>query len=236
MERNRQLGSVWLSMPSGQAVTLLLEIDRPHLGYTVAKRCLDVIVCASLLLLLAPLLLLIGLAVKLDSPGPMFFRQDRAGLGGRPFRMTKFRSMCANAEDRLEEMRVRAAIGEFRVVDAPAFKATDDPRVTRLGRFLRRTSLDELPQLFDVLIGTMSLVGPRPLVPLEAAQLPSVANVRQLVKPGITGAWQTARRSTVTYEQRLAMDLDYVKRRSLLLDLLLLLKTPLAVLRGDGAW
>lgn len=160
--------------PTSQHVTVTLAEVPPaaHVGYDLLKRALDVVGSATLLILLAPVLLVIIVLVKMTSPGPVFFRQERAGLRNVPFRITKFRSMYADAEARIPELRERARNGEFRVIDAPAFKAVDDPRVTKVGKFLRKSSLDELPQLFDVLVGNMSLVGPRPLVLAEAELLP----------------------------------------------------------------
>ena len=150
--------------------------------------------------------------------------------------MLKFRTMIDGAEQQADALRIAALNGEFRAVDAPAFKSADDPRVTAVGRFLRRYSLDEIPQFLNVLRGEMTLVGPRPLVATEARQLPLEATVRHSVKPGLTCIWQTSGRSRVSYQERMAMDVKYVQTRSLKLDIILLLKTPLAAIRGDGAF
>jgi exopolysaccharide biosynthesis polyprenyl glycosylphosphotransferase len=209
----------------------------PHFGYTWSKRGIDIVAASALLLLLSPLLLLACIAIKLTSPGPLFFRQERYGRGGRTFRIWKLRTMVAEAEDRIAEAQEHlSAHGHDSNHHGPAFKSKDDPRVTPLGRVLRRTSLDEIPQLFNVLQGSMSLVGPRPLVRAEVDELTPEQVRRHAVKPGITCIWQTSGRSRVPYEQRMQMDLAYVDHRSLWLDLWLLLKTPLSVLKGDGAY
>jgi lipopolysaccharide/colanic/teichoic acid biosynthesis glycosyltransferase len=208
----------------------------PHAGYEVAKRALDVVAAFALLIVASPALLAIALAVKWTSPGPVFFRQERYGLGGQPFSMLKFRTMVADAEQQAEALRAAALNGEIRAIDAPAFKSADDPRVTAVGRVLRRYSLDEIPQFLNVLKGDMTLVGPRPLVAAEALRVPADATVRHSVKPGLTCIWQTSGRSRVSYDERMAMDVEYVRTRSLKLDLILLLKTPLAAIRGDGAF
>ncbi len=219
------------------APTLLVSHARtPHFGYHFGKRALDIAAAAVLLIVISPVFLGIALLVKLTSPGPVFFRQERYGLGGKPFRMLKFRTMVANAEQQAEVMRLRALNGEIAAVDAPAFKSADDPRVTPLGRWLRRFSLDEIPQFVNVLKGEMTLVGPRPLVAAEALIVPAEARVRHSVKPGLTCIWQTSGRSRVSYQERMKMDVEYVQRRSLWLDIVLLLKTPLAAIRGDGAF
>ncbi|MEX2445727.1 MAG: sugar transferase [Dehalococcoidia bacterium] len=208
----------------------------PHPGYTMCKRTLDVAVAVTALCALAPLLGLVALLVKSSSRGPVFFSQERCGLGGSTFHMLKFRTMVADAEQQLAEMTVRAAEGGIVAVDAPVFKSQHDPRVTRIGRYLRRLSIDELPQLVNVLRGEMSLVGPRPLVVEEALLLPEPARVRHAVRPGLTCIWQTSGRSRVPYERRLEMDIEYATRRSLWLDIALLARTPRAVFSSDGAY
>ena len=205
-------------------------------GYAFSKRATDIAVSVGLILFLAPLLVAIAVLIKLDSRGPVFFRQERFGLGGKSFRMTKFRTMVVDAPDQVPVLTAKAERGEIGAVEAPAFKSKDDPRVTSVGRHLRRFSLDELPQLFDVLLGSMSLVGPRPLVARETQALSEAERSRHLVKPGLTCLWQTSRRSRVSYQERMAMDIEYTRRMSFWLDLALLLKTPLAVVRGDGAF
>jgi exopolysaccharide biosynthesis polyprenyl glycosylphosphotransferase len=194
------------------------------------KRTMDIAISAFLLLLLSPLLALIALAVLLDSGRPVLFRQRRIGEGGRPFNVVKFRTMVADAEQRLPELVDLAEL------DQPAFKIRDDPRVTRIGRPLRRSSLDELPQLLNVLRGEMSLVGPRPEEEAVVALYDERQRGRLGVKPGITGPMQVYGRSDLTFEERLAMERDYLDNLSLLTDLAILMRTPRAMVRGDGAY
>ena len=170
--------------------------------------------------------------VKFTSPGAVFFRQDRVGLGGEHFDMLKFRSMYVDAEDRLAELQHEARDRGNDVM----FKMKDDPRVTTVGRFLRRFSLDELPQLFNVLRGTMSLVGPRPPLDREVRQYSQSVHRRFLVKPGITGLWQVSGRSDLDWDETVRLDLFYVENWTLTGDLLILLKTVKAVLGSDGAY
>lgn len=211
-------------------------VSAPHFAYALTKRLLDIVGALVLLVILSPLFLVLAVVIRLTSPGSILFRQERIGLYGKPFTALKFRSMCQDAEAQLASLQELAENGELRTVDAPAFKSEDDPRVTRVGRLMRRYSFDELPQVFNVLGGSMSFVGPRPLVALEASALSPEAEVRYSVKPGITCIWQVSGRSDVSYEQRLAMDVDYVKRRSLWLDIWLILKTPVAVFSARGAY
>jgi exopolysaccharide biosynthesis polyprenyl glycosylphosphotransferase len=194
------------------------------------KRLMDLFVSAVVLLLLSPLLALIALAILLDSGRPVLFRQRRAGQEGRPFTMLKFRTMVVDAEQRLPELIDLASL------DQPAFKIRDDPRVTRVGRLLRRTSLDELPQLINVLRGDMSLVGPRPEEEAIVALYDERQRSRLAVKPGVTGPMQVYGRSDLTFEERLAMERDYLDNLSLLTDLAILMRTPRAIIRGDGAY
>ncbi|HJT35772.1 MAG TPA: sugar transferase [Pirellulales bacterium] len=195
----------------------------------VWKRALDVFGAGTGLLLLSPLMALLAAAVKLSSPGPVFFRQRRAGRGGRPFVIYKFRTMVADAEARQREL---LSLNEQ---DGPAFKIKRDPRVTRLGRLLRATSLDELPQLFNVLRGDMSLVGPRPLPCHESDACIGWRRRRLEVTPGLTCIWQVRGRSRVSFDEWMRMDLRYSGSRSLRHDLKLLIQTVWAVVRGTGA-
>jgi exopolysaccharide biosynthesis polyprenyl glycosylphosphotransferase len=194
------------------------------------KLVFDRVAAAVLLLLLAPVLIGIGLMVRLGSSGPALFTQTRIGRNGRTFRMVKFRSMVVDAESRLDEV---AGDNEQ---DGPLFKMREDPRVTRVGRFLRRSSIDELPQLFNVLTGSMSLVGPRPPLPSEVATYGDDVWERLRVKPGITGLWQVSGRSDLSWEESVRLDLHYVHSWSLWLDMVVLCKTARAVLRADGAY
>ena len=194
----------------------------------VAKRIIDIVGSGILMLVLAPLMALLALLVRLDSSGPILFRQDRVGLQGRTFDMIKFRSMCCDAERQLADLRVHNTI------NGHAFKLDRDPRVTRLGRFLRRTSLDELPQLWNVLHGQMSLVGPRPPLPCEVADYDIWHRRRLSMKPGMTGLWQVGGRRESEFDHWVEKDLEYIDSWSLWLDLKILARTPLAMLSGEG--
>ena len=194
------------------------------------KRAMDILVSALLLVLLSPLLAAIAILILLDTGRPILFKQRRAGKEGVPFSMVKFRTMVADAEERLAEYV------DLEKLEQPAFKIPDDPRVTRAGRFLRRTSLDELPQLANVLRGSMSLVGPRPEEEAVVALYDERQRLRLGVKPGITGPMQVYGRSDLTFEERLAMDRDYLDNLSITSDLAILLRTPGAIVRGEGAY
>jgi len=194
------------------------------------KRAMDVGVSALLLVLLSPLLLGIALWILLDDGRPVFFRQRRAGKDGEPFTMVKFRTMVADAERLLPELV------DIENLEQPAFKIPDDPRVTRSGRWLRRTSIDELPQLINVLRGEMSLVGPRPEEESVVALYDERQRGRLAIKPGMTGPMQVYGRSDLTFEERLAMERDYLDNLSLLTDLAILMRTPRAMVHGEGAY
>lgn len=201
-------------------------------GWQLAtKRLIDVVGSLALLLLLAPITLVIAIAIPLTSPGASIYAQRRIGKGGVPFTMFKFRSMYRDAhEDRhLHADQNRHTIG-------PVFKIPDDPRITRLGRVIRRLSLDELPQLMNVLRGDMSLVGPRPALPEEFDLCDDGVRQRTLVKPGLTCIWQVSGRSDVDFLRWVDLDLEYIRTWTLRLDLLLLIRTIPAVLRGRGAY
>jgi exopolysaccharide biosynthesis polyprenyl glycosylphosphotransferase len=194
------------------------------------KRAMDIVVSGVLLALLSPLLLLAGLATLIDSGRPVFFRQQRAGKDGVPFTVLKFRTMVADAEDRLGELI------DLSKLDEPAFKIPDDPRITRVGKLLRRTSIDELPQLINVARGQMSLVGPRPEEVAVVALYDERQRGRLAIKPGLTGPMQVYGRGDLTFEERLAMERDYLDNLSLLTDLQILMRTPRAIMRGEGAY
>jgi lipopolysaccharide/colanic/teichoic acid biosynthesis glycosyltransferase len=201
-------------------------------GYASAKRLFDITSAVVLLVLLTPLLLLIALAVKLETRGPVLFRQVRHGAGFQSFVAVKFRTMHVDAEARLTEML--AADAEMKLEYDRHHKLRDDPRVTRMGRLLRRTSLDELPQLWNVLAGEMSLIGPRPYMPHELAPHPLARSVIARVKPGITGLWQVSGRHRTTFEDRLRYDIVYVESCSLRQDMIILLRTVMVVFKADG--
>lgn len=198
--------------------------------YAFWKRILDVLGSLLLTLLLSPVLLGIAIAVKLSSPGGIIYKQRRVGKGGREFDFYKFRSMYKDADKRLGEL-----LGQNEK-EGPIFKIKDDPRITPVGKFLRKYSLDELPQLFNVLKGDMSLVGPRPPIPREVEQYEASSFQRLSVPPGITCLWQICGRSDTSFEEWMALDALYVEQMSFWLDLKILMKTPTAVLRGDGAY
>ncbi|HET7614909.1 MAG TPA: exopolysaccharide biosynthesis polyprenyl glycosylphosphotransferase [Gemmatimonadaceae bacterium] len=198
----------------------------------ISKRIVDVIVSAALLVLLAPVLIAIAIAVVLDSPGSPFFLQERAGLGGKIFRMFKFRTMRVGADAEKAELAHLNHTGDIRL-----FKIPDDPRITRLGRFLRRWSLDELPQLFNVLIGEMSLIGPRPFFESDFAEYEDHHFRRLDAKPGITGLWQVSGRSEMLdFEDVIYLDRQYIEQWSFWLDVSILFRTIPAVLRRTGAY
>lgn len=198
--------------------------------YWKRKRVFDFVASLLLLALSAPLLLLLAVLICLDDPrGGPIFRQTRLGLGGRRFTMYKFRTMAVDAEQRRAEL---AALNEM---DGPVFKIRDDPRVTRIGKFLRRSSLDELPQLFNVLRGDMSIIGPRPPLPCEAAEYTDYQSLRLIVKPGLTGLWQVRTdRNAVSFAEWVEDDMEYILNASLWGDVKLMLKTPFVMLRGEG--
>jgi lipopolysaccharide/colanic/teichoic acid biosynthesis glycosyltransferase len=178
-----------------------------------------------------PFLVSVALAIRLESKGPLIFRQQRVGRDGQPFTMFKFRSMFVDAE-----ARKAALMASNEMAGGVLFKMRDDPRVTRVGRFIRRTSIDELPQLFNVLRGDMSLVGPRPPLPSEVAQYTLKDRGRLGAAPGITCIWQVSGRSEIPFPQQVEMDLDYIQGQSLAGDVRLLLKTVPALVRGRGAY
>jgi exopolysaccharide biosynthesis polyprenyl glycosylphosphotransferase len=196
----------------------------------IVKRIVDVVGSLVGILLTGPIMLAAAIAVKMEDGGPILFTQVRAGRNGRKFKMLKFRSMCIDAEKKLEELK------HLNERDGPAFKITHDPRITRAGRFIRKTSIDELPQLFNVLVGHMSLVGPRPPLPSEVAQYEPWQRRRLSVRPGITGMWQVSgRNNNVDFAQWMALDLEYIDSWSLWLDIKILCKTVPVVLLHKGA-
>ena len=210
----------------------LLSVEQPRFqgGRRIVKGAVDRSVAAMALLVLAPVMLGLALAVRLSSSGPALYRQERVGLNGRPFTMLKFRSMVVNAHREVETLR------DGNISDGLLFKLRNDPRVTPVGKWLRRLSLDELPQLFNVLGGSMSLVGPRPPLPGEVARYDSAISRRLLVKPGLTGLWQISGRSDLSWDESVRLDLRYVENWSLGFDFLILGKTAKAVLQSRGAY
>jgi exopolysaccharide biosynthesis polyprenyl glycosylphosphotransferase len=200
-------------------------------GYLIAKRIMDI--CGALigLICLSWLFLIVALLIKLEDPkGPVFFKQIRVGKDGKEFYMYKFRSMVTNAEELLESLL------HLNEVSGAMFKMKDDPRVTKIGKFIRKTSIDELPQLWNVLKGDMSLVGPRPPLPREVAQYTEYDKQRLLVTPGCTGLWQISGRSNVGFKEMVELDLQYIRNRSILLDLKIIFKTIFVLFGSKDAF
>lgn len=210
----------------------LIHVTTPALegGQGVAKRLFDVLVSGLLILVLSPLMAVVAICVKLESRGPALFMQERVGIEGNAFKMLKFRSMVVDAEARLSELEHRSE------GNGVLFKMKNDPRVTRVGGVIRKLSLDELPQLFNILVGSMSLVGPRPPLPREVEAYEHDARRRLLVKPGLTGLWQVSGRSNLSWQDSVRLDLYYVENWSLAGDLVILLKTARAVFQSTGAY
>lgn len=216
--------------PLGRFPVVYVEPRHRHGWRAVAKRVFDVTVAGVALVLVAPLMVATAAAIKLTSPGPVVFRQERVGQGGGLFEVLKFRTMVVDAEARLD------ALSDENEGAGPLFKMKHDPRITPVGSFLRKTSLDELPQLWNVVRNEMSLVGPRPALQAEMADWDAELYARLRVKPGITGMWQVSGRSSTTFAEYTRLDLYYVDNWSLVVDLAILAKTIPAVLRSDGAY
>ena len=205
------------------------EVVRPriNIGYVVSKRLLDIVASLLGIILLSPIFIIVAIAIKIEDPkGKVIFSQPRCGKDSKLFSMYKFRSMVSNAEELLTELK------ELNEMDGPVFKIKEDPRITKVGKFIRKTSIDELPQLFNVLKGDMSLVGPRPPIPNEVNQYNEYQRQRLLVKPGLTCIWQVSGRNTIGFDEWVDMDIDYIKNRNLFMDIKLILKT-VGVLFGD---
>jgi exopolysaccharide biosynthesis polyprenyl glycosylphosphotransferase len=205
----------------------------------IVKRVSDIVIAVLALAFLLPLWLIVALLIKWNSPGPIFFKQERVGMDGRIFLVYKFRTMHVDSDHTIHEEYQRvfiAGLAEANLGDAerPAYKLPADPRITRVGRWLRRTSLDEVPQLFNVLLGDMSVVGPRPPIPYEVEAYELAHRKRLDMKPGLTGLWQVSGRNRLPFEEMVRLDLFYIENWSLLLDLKIILRTVLVVLRGDG--
>jgi len=201
--------------------------------YLRVRRAMDVVLCSLMLLLVGPLMLAVAVLIKLDSSGPVVFRQQRWAGGNRTFDVLKFRSMHIDAEEQLQ--RLLDSDPQMRAEYETYHKLSFDPRITPFGRFLRKTSLDELPQLWNVLMGDMSLIGPRAYMPKELPEVGDAAAVIGTVRPGVTGYWQVSGRHRTSFQERVAMDVFYVRNRGLLFDVVILFKTAVVVLRGDGS-
>lgn len=200
---------------------------RKGIIYLFLKRTIDILGSGIGLIILSPIFILVALAIKIEDPkGKVFFVQERCGKNNKLFKMYKFRSMISNAEELLEELICENEM------DGPVFKIKEDPRITRVGRFIRKTSIDELPQLFNILMGDMSIVGPRPAIPHEVAEYNEYQKQRLLVKPGLTCIWQVSGRNSIGFDEWVDMDLEYIEKRNLWMDIKLIFKT-VGVLFGD---
>lgn len=205
-------------------------IKRDSKVYLFLKRLMDIVFSVAAIIILLPLFIIVAVIIKLDSKGPVLFIQKRCGKDGKIFKMYKFRSMCMDAEEKLDQ------IHHLNDVEEPLFKIKDDPRLTRVGRFLRRTSIDELPQLINIIKGDMSLVGPRPPLPSEVEKYNSWQKLRLSVKPGLTGLWQISGRSNLGFDEMVRLDLKYIAERNLVYDIKIIIKTIPAVLKFYGAY
>ncbi len=206
------------------------DLVNVSVSYLFLKRVMDIVGAVIGLVLTSPIMLIIVILIKLEDPkGPVFFSQVRNGKYPKTFKMYKFRSMYVDAEDRLQELM------HLNEQSGPAFKMKNDPRITKVGKFIRKTSLDELPQLFNVLKGDMSLVGPRPALPREVEQYTSHQMQRLLVKPGLTCIWQVSGRNNIGFDEWVELDIEYIKTRNLWLDIKLILLTIPAMLGDENA-
>ena len=206
------------------------ELVNDHIVYLFLKRLIDIIGASLGLILASPIMLIVAILIKLEDPkGPIFFSQIRNGAYPGTFKMYKFRSMYIDAEERLQELM------HLNEQSGPAFKMKHDPRITRVGKFIRKTSLDELPQLFNVLKGDMSLVGPRPAIPREVEQYTAYQKQRLFVKPGLTCIWQVSGRNNIGFDEWVELDIEYIKTRNLWLDIKLILMTIPAMLGDENA-
>lgn len=198
--------------------------------YRILKRAFDIISSFCMLVLASWLFIIVAIAIRIDSPGKVIFVQERNGLNGKIFKMYKFRSMCKDAP------KMRAAMENQNELDGPAFKIANDERVTRVGKFIRKTSIDELPQLWNILLGSMSIVGPRPLPTYETAQLNPYQRKRLLVKPGLVCYWQISGRNDIAFNDWMEMDLRYINNANILEDMRIVFKAIPAVLTKKGAY
>ena len=229
------LGLTIQAMAAEQAANVRWQRTPADL-YPIAKRLFDVFIAVLMLIVAAPIMLIVAIAIKLDSNGPVIFRQTRIGKNHQPFTFYKFRSMYTKNDASVHQQFVKNLInGSSADTSSATYKLTCDKRITRVGCFIRKTSLDELPQLFNVIKGDMSMVGPRPPIPYEVAEYKEWHHRRLAVAPGITGLWQVQGRSLVSFDDMVKMDIAYAEKRSLTLDVALLAQTIPAVLSGRGA-
>ncbi|WP_024862514.1 sugar transferase [Pediococcus acidilactici] len=219
-----------IKMTENKKIVVDEQYQNRRFIYHFFKRAIDIIASGAGLILLSPLFLIISLAIKAEDRGPIFYSQIRLGKGQRPFKMYKFRSMIVDADKKLEDLL------EKNEVDGAMFKMKHDPRITKVGRFTRKHSLDELPQLWNVLIGDMTLVGPRPPLEREVAEYSEYDRQRLAVKPGCTGLWQVSGRNDVDFDGMVELDLNYIQNSGVFLDLTILLRTILIVFKPNGAY
>lgn len=208
----------------------VLDYSKKSISYRFIKRAFDIIASFLGLIILSPLFLVTAIAIKLDDGGPVFFSQMRAGKDGKDFRFYKFRSMRTDAEKLFQEMQKQNE------QSGNAFKIKEDPRITRVGKFIRKYSIDELPQLINIIKGDMSIVGPRPILSQQMAECSSYDKQRLMVRPGLTCIWQISGRANIKWEQWVELDLQYIREMSVWNDLVIILKTIPCVLSGDGAY
>lgn len=216
---------------NASANEITIAVHKKSIYYNISKRALDIVGAVCGLIILGFLFIIVGLLIKIEDPkGPLFFTQKRVGKNGEEFKMFKFRSMVTDAESKLEELL------KYNEVSGSMFKMKDDPRVTKIGKFIRKTSIDELPQLINVIRGEMSLVGPRPPLPREVEEYTDYDKQRLLVTPGCTGLWQVSGRSSIGFEEMVELDLQYIRKRTLLFDLKIILRTVLLLLGSKDAY
>jgi lipopolysaccharide/colanic/teichoic acid biosynthesis glycosyltransferase len=218
------------SQSEADAISYVTANVKGKIVYRIIKRAFDVVASLMGLIILAPLFLVVAILIKKEDGGPVFFVQERTGLNNKPFKMYKFRTMCENAAE------MHKFLLEQNELDGPAFKMKHDPRITRIGKVLRKTSIDELPQLLNILKGEMSVVGPRPLPVYETDQMTPFQMTRHLVKPGLTCYWQVMGRTEVPFEEWMELDQKYLEKRSIATDIGLIVMTFRALSAGDGAY
>lgn len=219
------------AMNNSDAVWLNQDKINAQVGYLFIKRIFDIVASFAALLILSPLFLVIAILIKLEDPqGPVFYSQIRVGRNGKKFRMYKFRSMCVDADKKLKDLLAKNE------VEGAMFKMKDDPRITRVGKWIRKTSVDELPQLWNVLHGDMALVGPRPPLPRETATYSEYDKQRLYVQPGCTGLWQVSGRNDVGFHEMVALDIQYIKTRNLWVDIKIMFKTVGIMIHPNGAY
>ncbi|MDE3750526.1 sugar transferase [Pediococcus pentosaceus] len=219
-----------IKMVENKKVLIDEQAQNQRYVYRFFKRMLDIVASVIGLIVLSPVFLIVSLAIKAEDRGPIFYSQVRLGKGQRPFKMYKFRSMIVDADKKLEKLL------EQNEVEGAMFKMKEDPRITKVGRFTRKHSLDELPQLWNVLIGEMSLVGPRPPLEREVADYSEYDKQRLIVKPGCTGFWQVTARNDVDFEGMVRLDLEYIERSGILFDIGILFRTVAIVFKPNGAY